>query len=89
MRSRHLTAVVLLVALVAAAPLITGMQPTAPETFTANLHVTGASGGAAGTTIVIAIERYTPDADRTAVETALEPGGFAGFVAALPGTRFQ
>ena len=29
------------------------------------------------------IQRYTPDFDRTAVETALKQGGYPGFVTAL------
>lgn len=82
-RSRNLTAVTLLATVVAAPPLLAGMQQKAPETFTANLHVTGGSGGAGAATIVIDIKRYSADAERTAVETALKTGGFAGFVAAL------
>jgi hypothetical protein len=57
--------------------------PGAPETFTANLHVTGATAGAAAATITIDIKRYTPDADRTAVEAALKSGGYPAFLAAL------
>lgn len=81
MRSRTLAIVVLLT--IAAASSLAGAQHKAPETFTANLHVTGGSGGAGAATIVIDVKRYTPDAERTAVETALKTGGFAGFVAAL------
>jgi hypothetical protein len=55
----------------------------APETFTANAHVTGGTGGAGAATIQIDIQRYTPDADRTAVETALKTGGYPAFVTAL------
>ena len=54
-----------------------------PESFTANLHAAGGSGGAAAATITIDIQRYTPDAERAAVEEALKTGGFAGFLAAL------
>jgi hypothetical protein len=54
-----------------------------PESFSANLHVAGGSGGAGAATITIDIQRYTPDAERTAVEEALKTGGFAAFVAAL------
>jgi hypothetical protein len=55
----------------------------APETFTANVQALGAKGGAAAATIEIDIRRYTPDADRTAVETALKTGGYAAFLNAL------
>jgi hypothetical protein len=81
-RSRSLSALALFVA-VAAYPLHARLQHKAPETFRANLHVTGGNGGAAAATIVIDIKRYTPDADRTAVEMALKTGGYEGFLAAL------
>ena len=58
-------------------------RPTAPETFTANIQAAGAAGGAAAATIEIDIRRYTPEADRTAVEQALASGGYPAFVAAL------
>lgn len=58
-------------------------QTGAPETFTANIHTTGATGGAAAATIEIEIRRYTPEADRAAVESALETGGYPAFVTAL------
>jgi len=45
--------------------------------------VQGASAGAGAATIELHIKRYTPDADRTAVEDALKTGGFQGFVSAL------
>jgi hypothetical protein len=54
----------------------------APETFTANLQVTGATGAGAAT-IQIQIQRYTPDFDRTSVETALKSGGYPAFLTAL------
>lgn len=54
-----------------------------PETFTANLNVASASGGAAAGTVQIDIQRYTPDADRTRVEEALKIGGYAAFLDAL------
>lgn len=60
-----------------------GQQQTAPESFTANLQATGAMGGAAAATIMIDIKRYSPDAERNAVENALKTGGFASFVTAL------
>jgi hypothetical protein len=56
---------------------------SAPEMFTANLHATGAKGGAVAATIQIQIQRYTPDADRTAVENALKSGGYPTFLTAL------
>jgi hypothetical protein len=55
----------------------------APETFSANIAASGARGGAAAATIQIDIQRYTPDADRTAVEGALKSGGTAAFLTAL------
>ena len=55
----------------------------APETFTANLSAKGASGGAAAATIQIDIQRYTPEADRQAVEAALKTGGYPAFLTAL------
>ncbi len=57
-------------------------QKTAPETVTANAQVTG-SAGAVATRITMQIDRYTPEADRTAVEEALKHGGYAGFLTAL------
>jgi hypothetical protein len=53
-------------------------RDSAPETFTANAHVQGASAGAGAATIEVHIKRYTPDAERTAVEDALKTGGFQG-----------
>ena len=60
-----------------------GQQTGAPETFTANVQATGAQGGAAAATIQVDIRRYTPEADRAAVETALKTGGYPAFLAAL------
>jgi hypothetical protein len=54
----------------------------APETFSANAQVKAGAGSLAAT-IQILIQRYTPDFDRTAVETALKQGGYPGFVTAL------
>jgi hypothetical protein len=62
---------------------VLSQQRGAPEIFTANLHVTGEKAGAAAATIRIDIQRYTPDADRTAVESALKSGGTPAFLAAL------
>jgi len=60
-----------------------GQQVGAPETFTANVQASGAQGGAAAASIAIDIQRYTPEADRTAVETALKTGGYPAFLPAL------
>jgi hypothetical protein len=80
---RALTPVsMLLVWAVAVVPAMT-QQPTAPETFSANIQAQGERGGAAAATIEIDIRRYTPEADRTAVEEALKTGGYPGFVTAL------
>ena len=54
----------------------------APETFSANLQIQTASGPVSAA-IQIQIERYTPDFDRKAVESALQHGGYASFVTAL------
>jgi hypothetical protein len=54
----------------------------APEVFNANARVKGKSGAGAAT-LQIHIDRYTPDADRTAVENALKHGGYANFLNAL------
>ena len=56
---------------------------TAPETFTANLQAAGKTGGAAAATIQIDIQRYTPESDRTSVESALKTGGYPAFLTAL------
>ena len=58
-------------------------QVGAPETFSANVQASGAQGGAAAATIAIDIQRYTPEADRTAVEDALKTGGYPAFLTAL------
>lgn len=70
-------------ALAVAAGAAFAQRPTAPETFSANIQASGASGGAAAATIEIDIRRYTPEADRTAVEEALKTGGYPAFVTAL------
>ena len=54
----------------------------APETFSANAQAKGAAGAIAAT-ILIDIQRYTPDFDRTAVESALKGGGYPAFLTAL------
>jgi hypothetical protein len=62
---------------------VAAQQIGAPETFVANLQAVGGQGGAAAATIQIDISRYTPEADRTAVEGALKQGGYPAFVTAL------
>lgn len=68
---------------VAMSGILLSQSHEAPETFRANAHVAGGTTGAAAATVVVRIERYTPEADRTAVETALKTGGYPAFVAAL------
>ena len=58
-------------------------QVGAPETFVANINVTGATGGAGAATIEIDVRRYTPDAEREAVVGALKQGGYPAFLTAL------
>jgi hypothetical protein len=71
-------------ALVLATAVIAGQARNvgAPEVFNANAQVKGKTGAGAAT-LQIHIDRYTPDADRTAVETALKQGGYANFLNAL------
>ncbi len=81
MRGRTMLVPMLL--LVGTASAAWAQQVGAPETFSANLNVTGATGGAAAATIQIDIRRYTPPADLAAVESALKTGGYPAFIAAL------
>lgn len=72
--------------MLAAAPSVVlsqSQQRGAPEQFTANAQTTGSSGASAAATLTIDIRRYTPDAERTAVETALKGGGYPAFLTAL------
>ena len=78
MQSRVLVSAMLLS--LAAAPVAIAQSKGAPESFTANLHATGATGGAGAATIQIDVQRYTPDFDRTSVETALKSGGYPAFL---------
>jgi hypothetical protein len=55
----------------------------APETFSANAQATKGGSGAVAGTVQIHIERYTPDFDRTTVESALKSGGYPAFLTAL------
>jgi hypothetical protein len=68
---------------VAMSGILVSQSHEAPETFRANAHVAGGTTGAGAATVVVRIERYTPEAERTAVETALKTGGYPAFVAAL------
>jgi hypothetical protein len=74
-----------LLILVISAGVGLAQQKGAPETFTANLQAAGgtSAGGAAAATIQINVQRYTPEADRTAVAGALKSGGYAAFLTAL------
>jgi hypothetical protein len=76
--------VVVFAAVLGAASLAaqTSRKPGAPERFSANATVATASGAGAAT-VQIAIQRYTPDADRGAVESALKGGGYPAFLTAL------
>jgi hypothetical protein len=69
-----------------AAPANTQNRGTlgAPETFRANAQVKGPLGVAAAY-IQVVIQRYTPDAERAALEGALETGGYPAFLTALRG----
>lgn len=55
---------------------------SAPETFSATAQVKTATGPVSGP-IQIHVRRYTPDFDRTTVETALKSGGYPAFLIAL------
>ena len=84
MRNRCFVTLVLFVGVTALAGAQTAKgTPGAPETFTAHANVSKPGAGAVAGTIQVHIERYTPDFDRNAVETALKTGGYASFVTAL------
>jgi len=59
-----------------------GWKNAPPESFKANGQITGAAGGAASQ-IDIHIERYSTDAEHTAMVDVLKSGGNDGFLAAL------
>src|SRR5687768_9510466 len=61
-----------------AAPPKTG----APEVLSATASAKNATGAVSGT-LEVRVSRYTPDFDRTTVETALRLGGYPGFLKAL------
>jgi len=82
MRVRLLGPAALLM-LAATAGMVFSQQSGAPEIFTANAEATAASGASAAAPVQVEIRRYTPDADRTAVEGALKGGGYPAFLTAL------
>jgi hypothetical protein len=55
---------------------------TTPETFTATAQAKGPTASVTAT-VEIYIQRFTPEFDRTAVETGLKHGGYSGFLTAL------
>ena len=54
----------------------------APETFNATAEVKNATGAISGT-LEVRITRYTPEFDRTTVESALRQGGYPAFLTSL------
>ena len=82
MRVQMLAPAVLLVVSITPVMLVSQLAG-APETFTADLLAIGGKGGEAPADLVINVQRYTPEADRTAVETALKSGGYPAFLAAF------
>ena len=84
MRLQILAPAALVVLAAASSPVLSQSQhQNAPEQFTANAQATSAAGASAGATLTIDVRRYTPDAERTAVETALKGGGYPAFLTAL------
>lgn len=71
---------------VASAPLVAQVGrtkvPTAPEQFSINANVTG-DAGASAATFVIAVDRYSSDKEREALQGALKKGGYQSFLPAL------
>jgi hypothetical protein len=82
MRARTIVPAVVMLSVAAAGALLAQARG-APETFTGHLHATGPNVGAMAAAIQIDVKRYTPDAEREAVETALKTGGYAAFLTAL------
>ena len=83
MRPRFVVVIALVLLAAPSLVLSQSQQRGAPEQFTANAQVAAASGASAAATVTIDIRRYTPDAERTAVETALKGGGYPAFLTAL------
>lgn len=81
------TATILMTVLLSGAPVWVGAQAAnsttgAPEVFSGTATVKNATGAISGT-LEVRVSRYTPDFDRTAVETALRLGGYPKFLPAL------
>ena len=77
----------LIIALLLGVPAWLGAQATpptagAPEMFSATAQAKNATGAISGT-VEVRVSRYTPDFDRTAVETALRLGGYPRFLTTL------
>ena len=79
----RVASIVLFAVCLTAAPLAAQHRRTgAPETFNATAQVRGTLGVAA-VSIQVVLQRYTPEAERTALEGALETGGYPAFLTAL------
>jgi hypothetical protein len=79
----RVASIVLSAVCLTAAPLAAQYRRTgAPETFNAIAQVRGPL-GVAEAHIQVVLQRYTPEAERTAVEDALETGGYPAFLTAL------
>jgi len=81
----RVSTLVVIGALAAASAPVGAQSPRnygAPETFTANAQVKSGAGAMAAT-LQIQVQRYTPDFDRTSVESALKGGGYPAFLTAL------
>ncbi len=81
------TATILITVLLLGGPAWVGAQAGgattgAPEVFSGTANAKNASGAVSGT-LEVRLRRYTPDFDRTTVETALRQGGYPGFLTAL------
>lgn len=57
--------------------------PTAPETFRANANAAGKEGQSAATYIDIHIDKYSRDADRDKMTSALKTGGYPALLTAV------
>jgi hypothetical protein len=80
----HVASIVLSAVCLTAAPLATQYRGTlgAPETFRATAQARGTL-GAAVAVIQVVMQRYTPDAERMALEDALETAGYPAFLTTL------
>ena len=72
----------LLVTFMAAVATQAAGTAATPVTFTATAQAKGATASVTAT-VEIYIQRFTPEFDRTAVETGLKHGGYSGFLTAL------